>query len=198
MTLSDASVGNVTVQIGPTLRGTQLRDGYSGASYQDFNDQVLFGEYSKNINSQAVKMIQTANVKTGDSVDVYGVFSAWDIPPTLPEITPAKIVHAGGNNMAPHDLVAPQPVESEVIIETRGLSRVYPGVTALDNVNYRVYRNKVNVLIGENGAGKSTMMKMLAGVETPSSGQIILDGEAVTLNSTHQAEKFGISIIFQN
>jgi ABC-type multidrug transport system ATPase subunit len=80
--------------------------------------------------------------------------------------------------MAPHDLVAPQPVESEVIIETRGLSRVYPGVTALDNVNYRVYRNKVNVLIGENGAGKSTMMKMLAGVETPSSGQIILDGEA--------------------
>ena len=77
----------------------------------------------------------------------------------------------GDNNMAPHDLVAPQPVESEVIIETRGLSRVYPGVTALDNVNYRVYRNKVNVLIGENGAGKSTMMKMLAGVETPSSGK---------------------------
>lgn len=88
--------------------------------------------------------------------------------------------------MTPQDIVAPQPVESEVIIETRGLSRIYPGVTALDNVNYRVYRNKVNVLIGENGAGKSTMMKMLAGVETPSSGQIILDGEAVTLNSTHQ------------
>lgn len=66
------------------------------ASYQDFNDQVLFGEYSKNINSQAVKMIQTANVKTGDSVEVYGVFSAWDIPQTLPEITPAKIIHAGG------------------------------------------------------------------------------------------------------
>lgn len=76
MTLTDASVGKVTVQIGPTLRGTQLRDGYSGASYQDFNDRVLFGEYSKNINSQAVKMIQTANVKTGDSVEVYGVFSA--------------------------------------------------------------------------------------------------------------------------
>nr|VXZ87390.1 Predicted periplasmic lipoprotein [Klebsiella pneumoniae] len=39
MTLTDASVGKVTVQIGPTLRGTQLRDGYSGASYQDFNDR---------------------------------------------------------------------------------------------------------------------------------------------------------------
>ncbi len=57
--------------------------------------------------------------------------------------------------------------QDDVIIETRGLSRVYPGVTALDQVNYRVYRNKVNVLIGENGAGKSTMMKMLAGLKRP-------------------------------
>lgn len=85
----------------------------------------------------------------------------------------------------------------DVIIETRNLSRLYPGVTALDQVNYRVYRNKVNVLIGENGAGKSTMMKMLAGVETPSSGEILLDGRPVSLHSTQQAEKQGISIIFQ-
>ncbi|VTM87035.1 Ribose import ATP-binding protein RbsA [Raoultella ornithinolytica] len=99
--------------------------------------------------------------------------------------------------MSAQEIVTPQPVEAEVIIETRGLSRVYPGVIALDNVDYRVYRNKVNVLIGENGAGKSTMMKMLAGVETPSSGQIILEGSPVSLNSTHQAEKQGISIIFQ-
>ncbi|ORM93362.1 sugar ABC transporter ATP-binding protein [Pantoea cypripedii] len=92
----------------------------------------------------------------------------------------------------------PQPAgQTDVIIETRNVSRIYPGVTALDQVNYRVYRNKVNVLIGENGAGKSTMMKMLAGVETPSSGEIWLDGAAVTLSSTHQAEQHGISIIFQ-
>ncbi|MEZ3498739.1 sugar ABC transporter ATP-binding protein [Pantoea sp. KPR_PJ] len=86
---------------------------------------------------------------------------------------------------------------SDVIIETRNLSRLYPGVTALDQVNYRVYRNRVNVLIGENGAGKSTMMKMLAGVETPSGGEILLDGQPVSLSSTYQAEKQGISIIFQ-
>ncbi|MBL3397518.1 ATP-binding cassette domain-containing protein, partial [Klebsiella pneumoniae] len=55
----------------------------------------------------------------------------------------------------------------------------------------------VNVLIGENGAGKSTMMKLLAGVETPSSGTIELEGKAVTLTSTQQAERLGISIIFQ-
>lgn len=99
--------------------------------------------------------------------------------------------------MLPQENNTPQTDESPVIIETRELSRIYPGVVALDNVNYRVYRNKVNVLIGENGAGKSTMMKMLAGVETPSSGKIILDGKEVTLSSTHQAEKNGISIIFQ-
>lgn len=95
------------------------------------------------------------------------------------------------------DLLTPASAQSEVIIETRNVSRLYPGVTALDQVDYRVYRNKVNVLIGENGAGKSTMMKMLAGVEVPSSGQILLEGEPVALHSTQQAEKHGISIIFQ-
>lgn len=89
------------------------------------------------------------------------------------------------------------PPLSPIIIETQNVSRLYPGVTALEAVNYRVYRNKVNVLIGENGAGKSTMMKLLAGVESPSSGQILLDGKPVTFGSTHQAEKMGISIIFQ-
>lgn len=86
---------------------------------------------------------------------------------------------------------------ADVIIETRDVSRLYPGVTALDRVNYRVYRNRVNVLIGENGAGKSTMMKLLAGVESPSSGEILLNGETVALSSTQQAERHGISIIFQ-
>ena len=100
--------------------------------------------------------------------------------------------------MQQQDIVTPHSVESEVIVETHDLSRVYPGVVALDSVNYRVYRNKVNVLIGENGAGKSTMMKMLAGVESPSSGQIIMDGIPVTLNSTHQAEKLVSALFFRS
>lgn len=85
-----------------------------------------------------------------------------------------------------------------VIIQTRNVSRLYPGVTALDSVSYQVFRNQVNVLIGENGAGKSTMMKLLAGVETPTSGTIELEGKAVTLTSTQQAERLGISIIFRS
>lgn len=96
MTVEDSAGGPAVVQIGPTLRGTQLRDGYKGASYQDFNDQVLFGEYGRAINEQAVKMIQAAQVKSGEMTQVYGVFSAWDIPQTLPDITPAKIERSGG------------------------------------------------------------------------------------------------------
>lgn len=99
--------------------------------------------------------------------------------------------------MSQQEPVTSPVAEPDVIIETRALSRIYPGVIALDNVDYRVYRNKVNVLIGENGAGKSTMMKMLAGVESPSSGEMLLEGKPVSFNSTHQAEKNGISIIFQ-
>jgi erythritol transport system ATP-binding protein len=99
--------------------------------------------------------------------------------------------------MSQQEPVTSPVTEPDVIIETRALSRIYPGVIALDNVDYRVYRNKVNVLIGENGAGKSTMMKMLAGVESPSSGEMLLEGKPVAFNSTHQAEKNGISIIFQ-
>ncbi|AMG55144.1 MULTISPECIES: DUF2291 family protein [Citrobacter] len=96
MTIADKSGSNIIVQIGPTLRGTQLRDAYKGATYGDFNDQVLFGEYGRAINDQAIKMIQTAQLKTGESAQVYGVFSAWDLPQTIPDITPVKIEPAGG------------------------------------------------------------------------------------------------------
>lgn len=89
--------GNVIVQIGPTIRGTQLRDGYKGLSYSDFNDQVLYGNFGRGINDLAVSMIQAAKLKTGERVEIYGVFSAWDIPETLPEITPAKITPAEEN-----------------------------------------------------------------------------------------------------
>lgn len=96
MTIADKSGNNIIVQIGPTLRGTQLRDAFKGASYGDFNDQVLFGEYGRAINEQAIKMIQSVPLKTGEPVNVYGVFSGWDIPQSIPDITPAKIEFAGG------------------------------------------------------------------------------------------------------
>ena len=86
---------------------------------------------------------------------------------------------------------------AEYIIETRKLSKVYPGTVALKQANYKVYRGKVNVLIGENGAGKSTLMKILAGAETATLGEILVEGEKVFITDVRSAEHHGIGIIFQ-
>jgi erythritol transport system ATP-binding protein len=85
----------------------------------------------------------------------------------------------------------------EVILETRHLSMVFPGTLALDNVNYKVYRGKVNALVGENGAGKSTLMNILAGVLSPTDGEILLDGKQIEMQSPRHAMRQGIGIIYQ-
>ena len=84
-----------------------------------------------------------------------------------------------------------------VILRAEGITKVFPGTVALDNVDYQVHRGKVNVLVGENGAGKSTLMKILAGVEQPTHGHILLEGREVHLHSTLEAGRQGIGIIFQ-
>jgi len=92
MTVKDVSGQEVVVQIGPIIRGTALRDAYQGASYQDFNDQVLFGDYGRAINNLASAEVQKLQPKVGDNVEVDGVFSSWDVPQTPPDVTPAHVV----------------------------------------------------------------------------------------------------------
>ncbi len=79
----------------------------------------------------------------------------------------------------------------------RGISKYYPGVVALDNVDFPVARGEVHALVGENGAGKSTLMKILAGAEPKSRGEILLEGHPVTIDSPQRAMDLGISIIYQ-
>ena len=88
------------------------------------------------------------------------------------------------------------PVD-DIILRTRGISMLFPGTIALDNVDYNVWRGKVNVIIGENGAGKSTLMKILAGVQQPSLGEIELNGKAVQISSTRAAAALGIGMVHQ-
>lgn len=92
MTIKDLSGQEVVVQIGPIIRGTALRDVYKGASYQDFNDQVLFGDYGRAINNLASDEVKKLQPKVGESVEVDGVFSSWDVPQTPPDVTPAHVV----------------------------------------------------------------------------------------------------------
>jgi erythritol transport system ATP-binding protein len=83
------------------------------------------------------------------------------------------------------------------IVEAHNISKNYGGVRALKDVTFTAYRGQVNVLVGENGAGKSTLMKILSGSEQPTSGEILLDGEAVQLDSPRTAQALGIGIIHQ-
>lgn len=79
----------------------------------------------------------------------------------------------------------------------KNINKQYPGVKALSNVELKVSRGKVHALMGENGAGKSTLIKVLTGVVAMNSGEIILDGEAVTINSPGDANHKGISSVYQ-
>nr|WP_318382759.1 sugar ABC transporter ATP-binding protein [uncultured Enterobacter sp.] len=85
----------------------------------------------------------------------------------------------------------------EIILRTRGMSMLFPGTVALDNVDYNVWRGKVNVIIGENGAGKSTLMKILAGVQQPSLGEMWLNGKKVHIANTREAAALGIGMVHQ-
>lgn len=96
MTIADKSGNSIVCRLVRRCAALQLRDAFKGTSYSDFNDRVLFGEYGRGINEQAIKMIQSAQLKTGESVHVYGVFSEWEIPKSIPVITPAKIESVGG------------------------------------------------------------------------------------------------------
>ena len=77
------------------------------------------------------------------------------------------------------------------------IHKSFPGVKALDEVNFSLKAGEVHALIGENGAGKSTLMKILTGVYKMDEGEILLEGEAVHINKTIDAQNLGISIIYQ-
>ena len=78
-----------------------------------------------------------------------------------------------------------------------GISKSYPGVKALSDVGLQVHAGEILSLVGENGAGKSTMMKILAGAVKPDAGTICIDGKPVELNDTSVAYRVGISTIYQ-
>ena len=83
------------------------------------------------------------------------------------------------------------------LVQLKGISKSFWGVHALSNVDFDLKPGEVHVLIGENGAGKSTLMKILSGNYGEDSGEIILSGEKVIIDSPKKAEEFGISIIHQ-
>ena len=79
----------------------------------------------------------------------------------------------------------------------RGISKSFPGVRALQDVDFEVGLSEIHAFLGENGAGKSTLLKILSGAQPPDSGAIEFDGRSASFASPHEAQAAGIATIYQ-
>ena len=88
-------------------------------------------------------------------------------------------------------------MEKDYILSLKGITKVFPGVKALDDVTINVERGTIHGLVGENGAGKSTLIKVLAGIYQPEQGEVVLEGEVRKFASPIAARRAGISVVHQ-
>lgn len=87
--------------------------------------------------------------------------------------------------------------EKDVVLSMKAISKIFPGVIALENVDFNLKRGEIHALMGENGAGKSTLIKVLTGVEHSDSGFIELNGKPVQVKSPQHSQEIGISTVYQ-
>jgi len=86
---------------------------------------------------------------------------------------------------------------NDFVLTMTGISKTFPGVRALENVDFALRRGEIHALVGENGAGKSTLIKVLTGVEHPEAGSIELEGKIVQVRSPQHSQEIGISTVYQ-
>ncbi|MDR3212159.1 MAG: sugar ABC transporter ATP-binding protein [Planctomycetota bacterium] len=87
---------------------------------------------------------------------------------------------------------------SEYILELNNITKIFPGVRALNQVHFQLRPGEIHALMGENGAGKSTFIKVITGVHQPDQGEIILDGKPVVFSTPLDAQAAGIAAIYQH
>ena len=85
----------------------------------------------------------------------------------------------------------------EPLFETVGITKTFPGVIALNNVNFDLFSGEIHALVGENGAGKSTLVNIMAGVFMPESGSIFINGEKVLFKNEKDSLDYGIATVYQ-
>jgi ABC-type sugar transport system ATPase subunit len=90
------------------------------------------------------------------------------------------------------------PVENVPVVEMRNISKHFAAVRALQNVNLVLHKNEVLGLVGDNAAGKSTLMKILSGAYIPDGGEILIAGKQVNLSNPMDARRMGIEMVYQD
>ncbi|ORC30256.1 D-xylose ABC transporter ATP-binding protein [Marispirochaeta aestuarii] len=88
-------------------------------------------------------------------------------------------------------------MSEQILLEMNHIRKEFPGVLALKDVSLQLRAGEVHALLGENGAGKSTLIKILGGIYARDAGEIVIDGKVVHIDSVHDAQKYGISVIHQ-
>ncbi len=86
---------------------------------------------------------------------------------------------------------------TEPLLELRGVTKTYRGVTAISDVDFTLMPNEIHAIVGENGAGKSTLTKIIAGAVAPTRGEMLLDGSAVSFGKPAEALRAGIAMVYQ-
>jgi rhamnose transport system ATP-binding protein len=86
---------------------------------------------------------------------------------------------------------------TEPILQVKAIQKRFPGVHALKGVDFEVRPGEIHALLGENGAGKSTLIKIIAGVYTPDSGEIFMNGKPVTFANPREAQNAGVATMYQ-
>jgi rhamnose transport system ATP-binding protein len=89
-------------------------------------------------------------------------------------------------------------VETEYCLELKQISKTFPGVKALDNVHFTLRPGEIHAIMGENGAGKSTFIKIITGVYKPDGGDIFIDGKSIDIKTPLDAQALGIAAIYQH
>ena len=85
----------------------------------------------------------------------------------------------------------------KIVLKTKNVSISFPGVKALDSVDFEVHTGEIRAVVGANGAGKSTLMKVLAGANPTYEGEVLLNDKVIELKNPIDAKKYGIQIVYQ-
>ncbi|TVY04111.1 ABC transporter ATP-binding protein [Cohnella terricola] len=88
--------------------------------------------------------------------------------------------------------------QANTVVEMRNITKRFPGIVANDSVNFKLRKGEIHALLGENGAGKSTMMNVLFGLYQPEEGEIFVNGQQVVIDGPNKAIKLGIGMVHQH
>src|SRR5262245_19914298 len=87
--------------------------------------------------------------------------------------------------------------DTQSLVTMKGIAKSFPGVVALEDIDFSLRKGEIHALMGENGAGKSTLIKSLTGVEHPDKGSIELEGQPIHVRSPQHSQELGISTVYQ-